>query len=97
MFEDLFGGNIAPRYARVIKKLRLKRGHTQKDLARLSGISESALRSYELGARKPKPEVQERIAMAWRSDRSTSALPISVPVWSSITQFSRMRTPSAIP
>ena len=56
MFEELFGGNIAPRYARVIKKLRLKRGgHTQKDLARLSGISESALRSYELGSRKSKP------------------------------------------
>lgn len=66
MLEELFGGDIVPRYARVIKKLRSKRGHTQKELAQLSGISESALRSYELGARKPKPEVQERIAMALR-------------------------------
>lgn len=97
VFEELFGGNIAPRYARGIKKPRLKRGHGQKDLARISGISESALRSYDLGARKSKPEVQERIAMAWRLSRGTSALPISVPVWSSITQFSRMGTPSAIP
>ena len=66
MLEELFGYGIALRYARVIKKLRLKRGHTQKKLAQLSDISESVLRSYELGARKPKPEVPERIAMAPR-------------------------------
>lgn len=66
MLEELFGGDNAPRYARVIKKLRSKRGHTQKELAQLSGVSESAMRSYELGARKPKPEIQERIAMALR-------------------------------
>ena len=64
MLEELVGGGKAPRYARVIKKLRTMRRHTQKELAQLSGISESTLRSYELGARKPKPEVQERIAMA---------------------------------
>ena len=66
MLEELFGYGIAPRYARVIKKLRLKRGHTQKKLAQLSDISESVLRNYELGARKPKPEVPEHIAMAPR-------------------------------
>ena len=66
MLEELFDGSIAPRYARVIKKLRSKKGYTQKELAQLSNISESALRSYELGSRKPKPEVQERIAMALR-------------------------------
>lgn len=66
MLEELFGGDNAPRYARVIKKLRSKRGHTQKELAQLSDASESAMRSYELGARKPKPEIQERIAMTLR-------------------------------
>lgn len=66
MLEELLGGEIAPKYARVIKKLRSKKRHTQKELAQLSGISESALRSYELSARKPKPEAQERIVMALR-------------------------------
>lgn len=66
MLGELFGGGIAPRYARVIKKLRSKRGHTQKELAQLSGIRESTLRSYELGVRKSKPEVQERITMDLR-------------------------------
>ncbi|RNL39789.1 helix-turn-helix domain-containing protein [Paraeggerthella hongkongensis] len=53
-----------PRYARKIKELRVDRQLTQKELAELSGISESAMRSYELGDRKPKPEVLDRIARA---------------------------------
>lgn len=65
----MFGGEksaLPPRIARVIKKLRKARGFTQKELAERAGISESAMRSYELGDRKPKPEVTERIAMALR-------------------------------
>lgn len=66
MFGGKHSGGLAPRYSRVIKKLRRKSGLTQKELAELAGISESAMRSYELGDRKPKREVLERIAMALR-------------------------------
>lgn len=53
-----------PRFARKIKELRTDRGMTQKELAREAGISESAMRSYELGDRTPKPEVLDHIARA---------------------------------
>lgn len=66
MFGGKHDGGLAPLYSHKIKKLREKRQLTQKQLASLSGISESALRSYELGDRKPKKEVLERIAMALR-------------------------------
>lgn len=66
MFSGKCRGGLAPIYSRKIKKLREKMQLTQKQLAALSGISESALRSYELGDRKPKKEVLERIAMALR-------------------------------
>ena len=66
MFGGKYKGGLAPLYSRKIKKLREKRQLTQKQLAELSGISESAMRSYELGDRKPKKEVLERIAMALR-------------------------------
>lgn len=66
MFSGKNKGGLAPLYSRKIKKLREKRQLTQKQLAELSGISESAMRSYELGNRKPKKEVLERIAMALR-------------------------------
>ena len=66
----MFGGKhesgSAPLYSRKIKKLREKRQLTQKQLAALSDIGESALRSYELGDCEPKKEVLERIAMAQR-------------------------------
>ena len=41
---------------RSIRTLRERRNLTQKELAELSGLSESSLRSYELGARYPKIE-----------------------------------------
>lgn len=66
MFAGKHEGGLAPLYSRKIKKLREKRQLTQKQLAELSGISESALRSYELGDRKPKKEVLEHIAKALR-------------------------------
>lgn len=49
---------------RSIKTLRSKRDFTQKELAELSGISESSLRSYELGARYPKAKCIVAIAEA---------------------------------
>lgn len=66
MFGGKNEGGLAPLSSRKIKNLREKRQLTQKQLAELSGVSESAMRSYELGDRKPKKEVLERIAIALR-------------------------------
>lgn len=49
---------------RSIRTLRKRRNLTQKELAQLSGLSESSLRSYELGARYPKADGIARIAKA---------------------------------
>jgi hypothetical protein len=64
MFGGKYKGDLAPLYSRKIKKLREKRQLTQKQLAELSGISESALHSYELGNRKPKKKILEHFAKA---------------------------------
>lgn len=46
-----------------IRKIRMRRNMTQRALAKATdGISESALRSYELGERSPKRDSLERIA-----------------------------------
>lgn len=47
-----------------IRLLRIRRGLTQKQLADAAGVGESALRSYELGARYPKQRQIESIARA---------------------------------
>lgn len=48
-----------------IRKIRMRRNMTQRELANaIDGISESALRSYELGERCPKQNTRERIAKA---------------------------------
>lgn len=49
---------------RKIFELRQRRHMTQKQLADAAGLSESALRSYELGDRNPKDKHLERIASA---------------------------------
>lgn len=49
-----------------IRELRKRRGMTQKELAEASGIGESALRSFELGARYPKDVYLSSIARALR-------------------------------
>ena len=64
MIGGKYKGGLAPLCSRKIKNLREKRQLTQKQLAELSGISESAMRSYELGDRKPKKKVLEHIANA---------------------------------
>lgn len=63
MFEGKKAG-LSPRVARKIKELRKARNITQKELAELAGVTESAMRSYELSDRNPKPEVLDRIARA---------------------------------
>lgn len=46
-----------------IREIRLRRGLTQREVSKaIGGISESALRSYELGERRPKQNTLERIA-----------------------------------
>ena len=47
-----------------IRSLRLARGMTQRELADACGVGESALRSYELGARYPKGKHIDAIAGA---------------------------------
>ena len=50
--------------AEKIKKIREKRGMTQKQVASLMGISQQAYGQYESGMRLPKPETLGRIAAA---------------------------------
>lgn len=46
-----------------IREIRLRRGLTQREVSEaIGGISGSALRSYELGERRPKQNTLERIA-----------------------------------
>ena len=45
-----------------IRKFRINQGYTQKELAIMSGLSESAIRNYELGNRFPSSEQLEKIA-----------------------------------
>ena len=45
-----------------IRKFRIDQGYTQKELAIMSGLSESAIRNYELGNRFPSSEQLEKIA-----------------------------------
>lgn len=47
-----------------LKALRQRAGMTQKELAEAAYLSESALRSYELGARTPKRDAYSRLAKA---------------------------------
>ena len=47
-----------------IKKLRLERGFTQKQVADSCGMADSAIRKYESGKVTPKYEMLRRIAVA---------------------------------
>lgn len=48
----------------IIKQIRIRRRLTQKQLGEMCGLSEPAIRNYELGNRKPSLETLERIAAA---------------------------------
>lgn len=63
-----------------LKKLRLLRGLTQKELARMSGLTDSAIRNYELGYRSPDKDQLKKIAEALRCDASAliDHTPISI-------------------
>ena len=47
-----------------IKELRQARNLSQKDLGIMSGLSEPAIRNYELGNRAPSPQQLKKIAAA---------------------------------
>lgn len=53
-----------PSLAKKLKKLRDELHLTQKEVADKACITESAYRAYELGDRKPKLEILDRIAKA---------------------------------
>ena len=39
-----------------IRELRTRRGLLQRELAEMAGVTESAVRNYELGLRAPRPQ-----------------------------------------
>ena len=48
----------------MIKKIRLEKGMTQKELGEKCGLADSAIRRYELGGANPKLETLKKIADA---------------------------------
>lgn len=48
----------------MIRKNRIKKGLTQKQLGKLCGIADSNIRKYELGNQNPKVETLQKIAYA---------------------------------
>lgn len=58
-----------------IRKLREAAGLTQKELAAAIGISEPAVRNFELGNREPKQKHLEKIAIALQIDPSALGIP----------------------
>lgn len=63
-----------------LRKLRLLRKLTQKELAYMSGLTDSAIRNYELGYRSPDNEQLKKIAEALQCDASALVdhTPISI-------------------
>ncbi|RLK63044.1 helix-turn-helix domain-containing protein [Atopobacter sp. AH10] len=53
-----------------LKKLRLMRNLTQKELAIKSGLTDAAIRNYELGNRSPSKDQLQKIAEALECDIS---------------------------
>lgn len=51
-----------------IRKIRIERGLTQKELGEKCGIADSAIRRYELGRANPKLETLEKLANALNCD-----------------------------
>ena len=63
-----------------LRKLRLLRKLTQKELAHMSGLTDSAIRNYELGYRSPDEEQLRKIAESLQCDVSALVdhTPISI-------------------
>lgn len=52
----------------ILSDLRKQRGWTQKELAKKTGVSESTIRMYELGERRPDFEKLEKLADLFHVD-----------------------------
>lgn len=63
-----------------IRKYRLEQGYTQKELAIKAGLSESAVRNYELGNRTASQDQLEKIANALKSARSHWLIQTLIPI-----------------
>ena len=50
------------KFCEVLKKLRISRGVTQSELAKVLGVSPSTVGMYENGQREPNFEIEEKIA-----------------------------------
>ena len=57
-------GHVLYALGNLIRARRLSRGHTQKDLAAIIGVSESTLKYYERGFYEPPIETMLRLAQA---------------------------------
>ena len=57
--EGLYMNN---KFCEVLKKLRISRGVTQSELAKVLGVSPSTVGMYENGQREPNFEIEEKIA-----------------------------------
>ncbi len=55
----------------MLKVLRLKKGLTQDELAKLTGLTRSAIGMYESGNREPKYEILELLADFFNVDMNT--------------------------
>lgn len=51
-------------FGEIIRKIRIQKGWTQKQLGEKCGIADSAIRRYELGGANPKIETIQKIADA---------------------------------
>ena len=56
-----------------IRELRMRRGLLQRELAEMAGVTESAVRNYELGLRTPRPQHLEALAKALEVDPAALA------------------------
>ena len=80
----------------MLKVLRLKKGLTQDELAKLTGLTRSAIGMYESGNREPKYEVLELLAdffnvdMNTLLDKSTSALALTQPETKLIKKYRQL-------
>lgn len=70
-YSELFteGGHILIS-GKKLRELRLLRGLTQKELAYMCGLTDSAIRNYELENRSPSEEQLRKIAEALQCDPS---------------------------
>ena len=63
-----------------IRELRTRRGLLQRELAEMAGVTESAVRNYELGLRTPRPQHLEAIARALGAVSVTATIPVAMEI-----------------